>query len=92
MDLEVERQQVIYLYKEPVATIYSQIQYHEENLDDVNRMAHWSECYGRHLEKWLWEESMTEQKTLVRHDRLKADREREFAKVCDHFSVRFNTD
>jgi hypothetical protein len=92
MDLDVERKRVIYLYREPVATIYSQMQYHGVALDDVDRIVHWSDLYGRHLAKWLGEESITEQKTLIRHDRLKTGRANEFAKVCTHFSVRFDAD
>jgi hypothetical protein len=92
LDLDVERRRVIYLYREPVATIYSQLQYHEEDLDNPDRIAHWSTLYGCHLEKWLTAESFTEQKTLVRYDRLKANTAAEFTKVCNHFSVDFDAD
>jgi len=90
LDLSVERSRVIYLYREPVATIYSQLQYHEEDLDAPDRIAHWSTLYGRHLQKWLVDESFTDQKTLIRYSRLKADISSEFAKICRHFSAEFD--
>jgi hypothetical protein len=89
LDLTVERRRVIYLYREPVATIYSQLRYHEEDTSDIARVHHWSELYGRHLDKWLAAESFTTQKTLLRYDRLKADTAAEFAKVCAHVGEPF---
>jgi hypothetical protein len=87
LDLNVQRDRVLYLYREPVATIYSQMQYHEEDLNDSSRISYWSRLYGRHLQKWLDDESFTRQKTTLQYGRLKADTATEFSKVCDFFGV-----
>ena len=51
LNLDVERSNVIYLYRDPVDTIYSQLQYHKEDIYDQERIAFWSDFYGRHLDK-----------------------------------------
>ena len=85
LELDVERSHVIYLYRDAVDTIYSQLQYHEEDIDDQERIAHWADLYGRHLDKWLHKEAFTERKTVLRYERLKEDLIEEFRKVCNHF-------
>lgn len=80
---------VIYLYRHPVDTVYSQLRYHDENVDDEQRVRHWSETYARHLSKWLFEEGFTERKTVIRYEGLQRDLHREFEKVCRHFDQRF---
>ena len=62
VELLIERQHVIYLYRNPIDTIYSQLQYNVENLDDVSSIEYWSEKYGKHLSKWLFDEKFTTKK------------------------------
>ena len=85
VELDVERSHVIYLYRKPVDTIYSQLQYHEEDIDNQERIAHWSNLYGRHLDKWLHQETFTQRKTILLYEGLKADLTEEFRNVCRHF-------
>jgi hypothetical protein len=85
LELDVQRPDVIYLYRNPVETIYSQLQYHKEGIDDRDRIAYWSDLYGRHLDKWLHRERFTQRKTVVRYERLKDDLTAEFSSICAHF-------
>ncbi|NOZ71577.1 MAG: sulfotransferase [Chloroflexi bacterium] len=85
LELDIVRTHVIYLYREPVDTIYSQLQYHKEDIDDRERIAYWSDLYGRHLDKWLHRETFTRKKTVIRYERLKDDLPGEFGKICAHF-------
>jgi len=86
MDLDVTRQDVIYLYREPVDTIYSQMSYEKDDLHDPSHVRYWSGLYGRHLDKWLHKETFTTHKTVIRYDRLRDTPETEFAKICSHFN------
>lgn len=86
LELDVERPNVIYLYRDPVDTIYSQLQYQKEDINDRERIAYWSDLYGRHLDKWLHQEAFTQRKTVVRYERLKANMLEEFSKICEHFN------
>jgi hypothetical protein len=85
LDLSVERRSVIYLYREPVATIFSQLSYYKEDINDTTRIRHWATLYGKHLAKWLIQEQFTIRKTIVNYDRMTANMDSEFLKVCFHF-------
>lgn len=71
LDLQVERSHVIYLYRNPVDTIFSQLSYHKERLGDHERITYWSDLYGRHLDKWLQQESFTTHKIILTYEALK---------------------
>lgn len=85
LELDVEHTNVIYLYRDPVDTIYSQLQYHKEDIDDREKTAYWSNLYGRHLDKWLHKEMFTQRKTIIQYERLKTNMLEEFNKICMHF-------
>jgi hypothetical protein len=83
LDLVCSR--VIYLYRDPIDTIYSQLRYHGEDLGDHGRIIHWSDLYGRHLDKWLYLEGFTTRKTILTYERMKQNMITEFGKVTRHF-------
>ncbi|MGD9827251.1 MAG: sulfotransferase domain-containing protein [Hyphomicrobiaceae bacterium] len=85
LDLDVERQVVLYLYRDPVETIYSLIRYYQDDPADPAQVARWLPLYVDHLGKWLVDERFTRRKTIVRYDRLRSDPFGEFAKVIRHF-------
>ncbi|HEX3053270.1 MAG TPA: sulfotransferase domain-containing protein [Aggregatilineaceae bacterium] len=92
MDIDLVRTHVIYLYRDPVDTIYSQLNYHKENPDDEVQIAHWSDLYGRHLDKWLHQETFTTQKMVLTYEGMKRDLPAEFAKVTRFFGQPFDPD
>ena len=86
LDLDVERWDVIYLYRDPVNTVFSQLAYQEEPLDDAERIAYWADLYGQHLDKWLHKERFARHKTILTYAGLRDNLPGEFAKVTAHFS------
>lgn len=90
MDLKLKRENVIYLYRDPVETVYSQLRYYKENTDDAERREHWVKLYARHLSKWLISDDFTKKKTVLTYEGMKGNMEREFAKVCLHFGEEFD--
>lgn len=85
LDLEVNRCDVVYLYRDPVQTVFSQLCYHQEPLTDRFRIAYWADLYGKHLDKWLHQEQFTTHKTVLRYERMKNSLETEFEKFTHHF-------
>lgn len=85
MELQITRQNVIYLYRNPVDTIYSQLNYYKEPIDDKYRILHWTHRYAHHLAKWAYAENFTIKKTLVRYENLKEQLVQEFSKIVAHF-------
>lgn len=89
-DLSIKNiKNVLYLYRNPMDTVYSQMNYYKENMDDEARIKYWSELYGSHLSKWLFEEKFTIKKTVLTYEGLKNNINREFKKICDHFEEPF---
>jgi hypothetical protein len=89
-DLRLRRRNVIYLYRHPVATIYSQLSYYKEDHNDPARIAYWSTLYGQHLKKWLMTDNFTTKKTVVTYEGLKTRLSGAFENICLHFGVPFD--
>ncbi|MBD1936509.1 sulfotransferase domain-containing protein [Microcoleus sp. FACHB-68] len=92
MNLDIYRKNVIYLYREPAPTVYSQMMYEKEDTRDLERVKYWSTLYGKHLAKWLIEETETEKKTIMRYENLLKDMATEFSKVTEHFEMQIDAD
>ncbi len=90
LDLKIVRPIVIYLYRDPVDTVFSQLTYHQEDINDLAAIKSWTELYAQHLNKWLHTETFTRKKTVIRFERLKGNLADEFPKVCEHFGVAFD--
>lgn len=92
MDLQVDRRSVLYLFRNPVDTIYSQLSYHREPLDSPLRIAHWAGRYALHLAKWLVDRRGFGRFTVLRYEAMKADLSAEFARVIEHLGGTFDAD
>jgi hypothetical protein len=91
-NLDIEHENIIYLYRNPPDTIFSQINYYNNDIDDKNRIIYWSELYGKHLSKWLITENFTTKKTVISYDKMKNNMVNEYNKVCNHFNVDMEAD
>lgn len=92
LDLDLVRKNVIYLYRNPVETIYSLLNYHRESTQDRKRVAYWADLYGRHLDKWLNQETFTKQKTIMTYEGMKNHFANEFEKLTRHFGQSLERD
>jgi len=90
MDLELKRENVIYLYRNPVETVYSQLCYYKENPDDQARRQHWTNLYARHLSKWLVHDDFTRKKTIITYEGMKSNMHGEIEKICKHIGKDFD--
>lgn len=87
MDLKLQRDNALYLYRNPVETVYSQLGYYKENPDDQKRRQHWTNLYARHLAKWLVYDDFTKKKTVITYEGMKSDIHGEIKKICRHFGT-----
>jgi hypothetical protein len=100
-DLILDHPNVLYLYRDPVDTVHSYLNY---DFRRTRRKSPWGRFaqrndhpnppekvdaraaeYRRHLEKWLL--SPRKARTLVRYEALVQDGMSEFRKICQHFGV-----
>lgn len=92
INLELERKNVIYLWRNPVPAIYSQMTYCKEDVRDRERIKYWSKVYAKHLSKWLISENFSDKKTIVKYENLRDSLKDEFAKITAHFDEALNLD
>jgi malonyl CoA-acyl carrier protein transacylase len=90
LDLNVQAKNVIYLYRDPVDTIYSQMSFHGQAIDNDEMLQGWIELYARHLDKWLMSEKFTTKKTIITYEGLRSNFLDEFRKVSEFFNVKFD--
>jgi len=88
--LTTERKNVIYLFRDPVDTVYSQLNYDKLNTDNEIFIKYWANIYGLHLEKWLLKENFTEKKTIITYEGMKKNMANEFKKICHHLNKPFD--
>ena len=81
---------VLYLYRDPVDTIFSQLNYGKENINNRDRIQYWATLYGKHLAKWLLEETFTVHKTVITYEGMQKDMFGTFKMVCNHFKMPFD--
>lgn len=86
----IKKDNIIYLYRDPVDTIYSMIRYHKQNQNDVNLIKMHSKCYKEHLLKYLVHDDFTKNKVVLKYENFKKDFTTEFKKLCDYFEFKFD--
>jgi hypothetical protein len=90
LKLSIRRPNVIYLYRDPVDTIFSQLVYWKEDINNPDKIAHRTDLYGRHLDKWLHKERFTARKTVLSYENLRQNPVPEIKKLVDHFDMPLN--
>jgi hypothetical protein len=90
LDLATSGDNIIYIYRDLVDTIFSQLYYHNISLDDEFKIVYWSSLYGKHLDKWLCKEAFSKNKTVISYERLEKNISKEFSKVVNHFTFPFD--
>jgi hypothetical protein len=83
---------LMYLYREPVNTVFSQMMYHKEDMSNENRIWYWSVLYAKHVSKWALDENIAQRKILLSYDAMNINLNEEFKKVCDFFNVDFDAE
>ncbi|RJQ51596.1 MAG: glycosyltransferase [Nitrospiraceae bacterium] len=92
LNLNIERENVIYLYRDPVDTVFSQLSYYGEDIKDRERVEYWAQEYGKHLSKWLIEEKFTERKLILTYEEIKDNALDVIRRLAEYFNVPFDTE
>jgi hypothetical protein len=80
---------VLYLYREPVNTIFSYLKYEKKIISKEN-VVNYTNCYIDHLIKWLLEENFTKDKLVLKFEKLRNRDSKEFKKLCTFFDEDFD--
>lgn len=92
MELILVRENVIYLYRNPIDVVFSEMIFLREDIGDLERVLYWTNAYATHLNKWLVQEQFTKKKTIVQYEGLLNNPLEEFSKVCAHFGEDIDKD
>lgn len=91
LELQLERRKVIYLYRDPVHTVFSQLKYHMQDHNSIPLIQYWSDLYGKHLSKWLYEEAFTTRKVILRYEDLCSSIEMTFRRLAEFMGDELDT-
>lgn len=91
-DLSIVRKNVIYLYRHPVPTVFSQLKYYGQDIGDNKIIEYWTIKYREHLTKWLVEEQFVEKKVILTYEGMKDNLAKEFKKICKHLGEEYDHD
>lgn len=90
-NLEIEGvSNVIYIFRNPVSTVYSNLQYFREDTENEQLIKLRTHQYSDHLNKWLIQENFTNKKLVLTYEGLKGNLGGEFKKVVDFFDLKFD--
>lgn len=87
-NLQLVRKNIIYLYRNPIDTVYSQLRFDNLKIDDRIQIKYLSTIYGLHLNKWIFEENFTTDKTIISYENLKKSPFEEFSKILSHLNIK----
>ena len=99
LDLKIRREGVLYLYREPVSVVFSNLNYYSKLPEspffrksplaaEAKAILRFCDNYREHLRKWILSDARA--RTVVRYDLFKSDPAGEFQKVCLHFGRPFD--
>lgn len=92
LELSIRAQNVLYLYRNPVDTVFSQMSYHDQDLQSTELVEGWTELYAQHVAKWVLNASVPGRRTIVTYEGMRRNLAEEFSKVCAFFGEGFDAD
>jgi len=60
------------------------MKYYDTDLQDEKSILMWATIYGKHLSKWLVDETVTRKKTILKYERLNSEMVIELGKAITH--------
>lgn len=89
-NLDLKRKKVIYLYRNPVDTVFSQLWYYHQDVKDKNLVEFWTRQYAHHIIHWRFHESYAQQKLILQYENLLNKPLDEFEKLCYFLEISFD--
>ena len=94
LQLDFVADYVIYLYRNPIDCIYSNLKYDEidTNVDCISKIDYYLDIWIRHIQKWIYDENFTKDKVILCYEKLKNDFNNEFSKLLIFVNLQVNTE
>lgn len=91
-ELSIQSDNVIYLYRDPVPTIYSQLNYYNQSINDLNSLCYWTSRYSHHLCHWLILRGNNPKghQLNIKYSDLKDSPFHNFQLICEMLSIKYD--
>lgn len=79
--LDFQSDYVIYLYRNPIDCIFSNLKYDGTDISNRNRVDYYLDIWIKHIQKWYYDEQFTKKKVILCYEKLEQDFVSEFSKI-----------
>jgi len=90
MQLDFEYDNVIYLYRNPIDCIFSNLKYDGTDFRDKNEVDRYLKIWIAHIQKWIYDEKFTNKKVVLSYEKLKNNFVDEFSKLLSFLNIEIN--
>ncbi len=87
MKLDFVYGNVIYLYRNPIDCIFSNLKYDCTDITDKNEVDRYLNIWIAHIQKWIYDEKFTNKKVVLSYEKLKNNFVDEFSKLLIFLNV-----
>jgi hypothetical protein len=92
MQLDFKAENVIYLYRNPIDCIFSNLKYDGTDLLNRNAVDYYLDIWIRHIQKWYYDEKFTKNKVILCYEKLQEDFVSEFSKILSFLNLEIDAD
>jgi hypothetical protein len=92
MQLDFKAENVIYLYRNPIDCIFSNLKYDGTDLLNRNAVDYYLDIWIRHIQKWYYDEQFTKNKVILCYEKLQEDFVSEFSKILSFLNLEIDVD
>jgi hypothetical protein len=92
LTLDFQSDYVIYLYRNPIDCIFSNLKYDGTDLGNRNAVDYYLDIWIRHIQKWYYDEKFTKRKVILCYEKLQDDFVSEFSKILSFLNMDIDED
>jgi hypothetical protein len=92
MQLDFIYENVIYLYRNPIDCIFSNLKYDGTEITNKNEVDRYLNIWIAHIQKWVYDEKFTKNKVILCYEKLRNYFVDEFSKLLSFLNIEINAD
>jgi hypothetical protein len=92
MELDFVYNNVIYLYRNPIDCIFSNLKYDGTAITDKSAVDYYLNIWILHIQKWVYDEKFTNKKVVLCYEKLKNNFVDEFSKLLIFLNLEVDAD
>jgi 50S ribosomal subunit-associated GTPase HflX len=89
IDLKFKYDKVIYLYRNPIDTIFSLLKYNKIDINNKAEITRLTKQYSDNVFKWFVSEGFTSNKLIISYEEIKENIKEQFKKISNFLNLEF---